>query len=59
MIPMIRILAADDNITTHYVIGVNYNFNSWSRIQAFYTFREEEGTSVNNNYFSIQYQIGF
>ncbi len=48
-----------DNISTLYVFGANLNFNSWSRLQAFYTFRQEEGTSVNNNYFSIQYQIGF
>jgi phosphate-selective porin OprO and OprP len=47
------------NISTLYVAGVNYNFNNWSRLQAFYTFREEQGTSVNNNYFSIQYFIGF
>jgi phosphate-selective porin OprO/OprP len=51
--------SVDKNITTNYVAGANYNFNSWSRIQAFYTFREEQGTSVNNNYFSVQYQIGF
>jgi phosphate-selective porin len=48
-----------DNISILYVIGANFNFNSWSRLQAFYTFREEEGASVNNNYFSLQYQIGF
>lgn len=49
----------EDNIATNYVIGANLNFNSWSRLQAFYTFREEEGPAVNNNYFSLQYQIGF
>ena len=49
----------DKNITTNYVAGVNYHFNSWSRLQAFYTLREEQGTSVNNNYLSFQYQIGF
>jgi hypothetical protein len=49
----------DKNITTNYVAGVNYNFNSWSRLQAFYTLREEQGTSVDNNYLSFQYQIGF
>jgi hypothetical protein len=49
----------EDDISTLYVIGANLNFNSWSRLQAFYTFREEEGAAVNNNYFSIQYQIGF
>jgi phosphate-selective porin OprO/OprP len=52
-------LAIDKNSTTNYVAGMNFNFNSWSRIQAFYTIREEQGTKVNNNYFSIQYQIGF
>jgi phosphate-selective porin len=51
--------STDDNVSTHYVAGVNYNFNTWSRIQAFYTYRDEQGASVNNNYFSVQYQIGF
>lgn len=49
----------DDNNSTWYSGGVNLNFNSWSRIQAFYTIRQEEGTTVDNNYFVIQYQIGF
>lgn len=48
-----------DNITTNYTIGGNFNFNNWSRLQAFYTIRQEEGTYVDNNYFSLQYQIGF
>jgi hypothetical protein len=48
-----------DNISTNYVGGFNYNFNQWSRIQAFYTIRQEEGPSVNNNFLSVQYQIGF
>jgi len=48
-----------DNINTNYVGGFNYNFNQWSRIQAFYTIRQEEGPSVNNNFLSVQYQIGF
>ena len=48
-----------DNISTNYVFGGNYFFNSWSKLQAFYTIRQEEGTAVNNNYFSVQYQIGF
>jgi phosphate-selective porin OprO/OprP len=47
------------NISTNYVFGANYNFNNWSRVQAFYTIREEEGPDVSNDYFSIQYQIGF
>ena len=48
-----------DNISTNIVVGANYNFNNWSRLQAFYTIRHEEGTAVDNNYISIQYQIGF
>jgi phosphate-selective porin len=48
-----------NNKSVCYVAGANFNFNNWSRIQAFYTFRGEEGPKVNNNYFSIQYQIGF
>ncbi|MDO9341217.1 MAG: porin, partial [Bacteroidales bacterium] len=51
--------SAADNISTNYVLGANYCFNSWSRLQAFYTIRQEEGTAMDNNYFSIQYQIGF
>ncbi len=51
--------STDNNITTNYVGGINYNFNAWSRIQAFYTVRNEEGPDVNNNYLSVQYQIGF
>jgi phosphate-selective porin OprO and OprP len=48
-----------DNISTNYAFGANYNFNSWSRLQAFYTIRNEEGTALKNNYLSVQYQIGF
>ena len=48
-----------DNISTNYVFGANYNFNAWSRIQAFYTIRQEEGPAVKNNFLSLQYQIGF
>jgi phosphate-selective porin OprO/OprP len=51
--------SATDNIATNYVVGANYNFNNWSRLQTFYTIRQEEGKAVDNNYFSIQYQIGF
>jgi hypothetical protein len=35
------------------------NFNTWSRLQAFYTFRQEEGPAVSNNVFAMQIQIGF
>jgi hypothetical protein len=48
-----------NNISTNYVFGLNFNFTSWSRLQAFYTVRQEQGTSVKNDFFSVQYQIGF
>lgn len=51
--------SSSDNISTNYVFGANYNFNNWSRLQAFYTIRQEEGTAISNNYLSVQYQIGF
>ena len=50
---------SSDNILTNYVFGGNYFFNNWSRLQAFYTIRQEEGVAMTNNYFSVQYQIGF
>lgn len=48
-----------NNISTNYVFGANYNFNNWSRLQAFYTIRQEEGPAIKNNFLSVQYQIGF
>jgi phosphate-selective porin OprO and OprP len=51
--------STDNNISTNYSFGVNLNFNSWSRLQAFYTIRQEQGPAVNNNYLALQYQVGF
>ena len=51
--------AKADNASTWYVIGVNYNFSPNIRLQADYTFKQEEGTSINNNYAAVQFQIGF
>jgi phosphate-selective porin len=48
-----------NNISTNYVFGANYNFNNWSRLQAFYTIRQEQGPAIANNYMAVQYQIGF
>jgi len=49
----------EDNASTWYVIGINYNFNANTRIQASYTIKEEEGAGVDNNFASFQFQIGF
>lgn len=51
--------SVDDNTNVIYVLGLNFNFNNWSRIQAFYTLSEDEGTPINNDYLSLQFQIGF
>lgn len=51
--------SATDDISTAYMIGGTYIFNNWSRIQAGYTFKEEEGPSVSNNFGVVQYQISF
>lgn len=47
------------NASTWYVLGANFNFNPNVCLQANYTFKQEEGTSINNNFASIQFQIGF
>jgi phosphate-selective porin len=51
--------AKANDASTWYVIGANYNFNPNVRLQANYTIKQEEGTSIDNNFASIQFQIGF
>lgn len=48
-----------NNASTWYVVAANYNFTPNIRLQANYTFKKEEGTSINNNYAAVQFQIGF
>jgi phosphate-selective porin len=48
-----------DDASTWYVLGANYNFNANTRLQFNYTIKQEEGTSIDNNYASLQFQIGF
>ncbi|MDP3915110.1 MAG: porin [Bacteroidota bacterium] len=52
-------MAKTDNASTWYVFGANYNFNTNVRLQANYTLKQEVGTSIDNNFASIQFQIGF
>jgi len=52
-------LAIAKNASTWYVLGANFNFNPTTRLQVNYTFKEEEGASINNNLASLQFQIGF
>jgi hypothetical protein len=51
--------AKADNASTWYVVAANYSFTPNIRLQANYTFKQEEGTSINNNYAAVQFQIGF
>ena len=52
-------LAIGDNAATWYVLGANYNFNTATRLQFNYTLKEEEGSGIDNNFASVQLQIGF
>ena len=52
-------LSMKNDASINYVTGVNYNFNTWSRIQVFYTIAKEQGMEIKNNFLSVQYQIGF
>lgn len=48
-----------DNASTWYVLGANYNFNANTKLQVNYSIKQEEGTSIDNNFANIQLQIGF
>jgi phosphate-selective porin len=52
-------LTKSDNASTWEVVGANFFFNPSTKIQANYTFKQEEGTAVSNNLAAIQLQIGF
>jgi len=51
--------SASNDISNAYLLGGSYNFNNWSRIQAGYTFKREEGPEISNDLAVIQYQISF
>jgi len=44
---------------TYYVFGLNYFFNVWTKLQVNYSWRTENGPSVDNDVFTIQLQLGF
>jgi phosphate-selective porin OprO/OprP len=48
-----------DDMSTRYIVGATFQFNNWAKIAANYNFCEEEGTSIKNNFASVQFQIGF
>ena len=48
-----------NDASTWVVVGANFNFNANTRLQANYSIKQEEGTSIDDNYAGIQLQIGF
>lgn len=52
-------LDASENLSTWYVIGANYYFNPNVNLKVGYSFRNEEGKSIDNNVAVAQLHIGF
>ena len=48
-----------DDASTWVVLGANYNFNANAKLQVNYSIKQEEGTSIDNNFANVQLQIGF
>jgi phosphate-selective porin OprO and OprP len=46
-------------IATYYDLGVNYYFNVWTKLQLYYSIRQEADAHVANNLFEAQLQIAF
>ena len=51
--------AKADDASTWVVLGANYNFNANTKLQVNYSIKQEEGTSIDNNFANVQLQIGF
>ncbi|MFZ4705122.1 MAG: porin [Bacteroidales bacterium] len=48
-----------DNISTNYITCLTYYFNELTRLQASYTYRNEESTQINNDIIALMLQIRF
>lgn len=69
VLPKLQLVAKYDNydpnktITTDrstiYYGGVNYVFNSWTKLAVDYLYKREETTQINNNVIEAQLQIAF
>ena len=44
---------------TYYDFGLNYFFNVWTKVQVYYSLRNQEGPALNNNLFEAQLQLAF
>jgi phosphate-selective porin OprO/OprP len=45
--------------STYYDFGLNYFFNVWTKVQLYYSLRNQQGPTVNNNMFEAQLQLAF
>src|SRR6201996_2457446 len=52
-------LAKSQVNNTYYDFGLNYFFNVWTKVQLYYSLRNQEGPTVNNNMFEAQLQLAF
>jgi phosphate-selective porin OprO/OprP len=45
--------------STYYDFGLNYFFNVWTKVQVYYSLRNQQGAAINNNMFEAQLQLAF
>ncbi len=45
--------------STYYDFGLNYFFNVWTKLQLYYSLRNQEGPTINNNMLEAQLQLAF
>jgi hypothetical protein len=45
--------------STYYDFGLTYFFNVWTKVQFYYSLRNQQGPAVNNNMFEAQLQLAF
>ena len=51
--------AKTQNRSTYYDPGLNYFFNVWTKLQVYYSLRNQQGPAINNNMFEAQLQLAF
>ena len=52
--------SSNDNAnSTYYDFGLNYFFNVWTKVQVYYSLRNQQGAAINNNMFEAQLQLAF
>jgi phosphate-selective porin OprO and OprP len=45
--------------STYYDFGLNYFFNVWTKVQVYYSLRNQQGPTIPNNMFEAQLQLAF